>query len=596
MDETQEAPTAMEKGAESTQPKEVAGQPSSETMSAEEAQGKQEEISDEGDEEEKGGKEEEQKDMYGQDLEEDGDEEKEEQDDDEEEEETDDDEEEEEKDDDEEEEEEEAPPVVAKVVEPTGSISAKVQETTKTMSNLWSSFTSVGWGKKKPAEAVSQTKEVQAQGGDATATGANGGKEIGTDPIGSKSPSRGSLLLHYASSDADAATEGDDLSVTEGETESTEANARGTDSTEGDEATQNHDNRQTEGGGATGYFGSYLRQVGAAAYTASKSTAVSMVTTAKQTGLLNHIKPHNASKKPKEAKPAAPAKATKTYSAKSSSGSVFSLGYFRKTDPHAWDDKLFNATKLLTGKSQTAATGAGLMLAAMEEQWRAIDKAALGNQEKHMEAFHAMHNVVVNWQRKGVQYRETEKRLQSLPDIQEELVTIKVDTDAMLDAVIGLNAVLAQAERNAHDHLMIVNKQKADQMYREREEKHTERMDKWDQQKAMWKAEAEKQRKDWRPEEEVEAVKALETELRKGGSGDLKVTEVTLGLTDKDNKLVDSTELENFYNDESPVLEGKSAREKFELRKEERRKKMIRNDLLSVDTPVNSSMKEDVAP
>jgi hypothetical protein len=35
-------------------------------------------------------------------------------------------------------------------------------------------------------------------------------------------------------------------------------------------------------------------------------------------------------------------------------------------------------------KSQTAATGAGLMLAAMEEQWRAIDKAALGNQEKHM--------------------------------------------------------------------------------------------------------------------------------------------------------------------------------------------------------------------
>jgi hypothetical protein len=55
---------------------------------------------------------------------------------------------------------------------------------------------------------------------------------------------------------------------------------------------------------------------------------------------------------------------------------------------------------------------------------------------------------------------------------------------------------------------------------------------------------------DWRPEEEVEAVKALETELQKGGSGDFKVTEVTLGLTDRDNKLVDSIELENFYNDE----------------------------------------------
>ena len=101
---------------------------------------------------------------------------------------------------------------------------------------------------------------MQAQGGDAAATGANGGIEKVTDPMGSKSPSRGSLLLHYASSDA--ATEGDDVSVTEGETESTEANAQGTDSTEGDEATQDHDNRQTEGGGATGYFGSYLRQVG----------------------------------------------------------------------------------------------------------------------------------------------------------------------------------------------------------------------------------------------------------------------------------------------------------------------------------------------
>jgi hypothetical protein len=33
-----------------------------------------------------------------------------------------------------------------------------------------------------------------------------------------------------------------------------------------------------------------------------------------------------------------------------------------------------------------------------------------------------------------------------LPDIQEELVTIKVDMEAMLGAVIGLNAVLAQVQ------------------------------------------------------------------------------------------------------------------------------------------------------
>jgi hypothetical protein len=52
-----------------------------------------------------------------------------------------------------------------------------------------------------------------------------------------------------------------------------------------------------------------------------------------------------------------------------------------------------------------------------------------------------------------------------------------------------------QAERNAHDHQMIVNKQKADKIYREREAKHTVRMDKWDEQKAMWETEAEKQRK-----------------------------------------------------------------------------------------------------
>uniref|UniRef100_A0A7S0MV65 Uncharacterized protein n=1 Tax=Pyramimonas obovata TaxID=1411642 RepID=A0A7S0MV65_9CHLO len=420
-----------------------------------------------------------------------------------------------------------------KEVDKTGSYSARARATTQKISSLWSSVTSVSWSKKKAVEVDARTQ-------------GDGAETAEKPPAGDTSA---------------------EDNAREAESKAAEATPS---SGEADAKTQSQDAKSSEGTATTtGYLGSYLGtmkkytgQMGAAAYTASKSTATSLYTGAKQTGLLSHGT--------KRSKPPA-------HPGGKAGGGGWSLSYFKRRDPHAWDDSIFRATKALTGKTQTNATGAGLLLASMEDQWREIDRATHVNQEKHMEAFHAMRNVVVRWQRNRPMYEETETRLRSLPGITDEIGRIKGHVDQMMDTAAGLNAVLEQAERNAHAHQLVLNKQKADRIYRDRESKHRERMAKWEQQKAKWEEDTAKQRKNWRAEEEVVAVQALEAELAKEdtkGAEAKTVTEVALGLTGKDNKLVDSKELEAFYSDAS-LQDKKSARARFEERKEERRRRML---------------------
>eukprot|EP00959_Pyramimonas_sp_CCMP1952_P052568 1099123-Pyramimonas_sp.AAC.1 len=84
--------------------------------------------------------------------------------------------------------------------------------------------------------------------------------------------------------------------------------------------------------------------MGSAAYTASKSTATSLYSGAKHTGLLSHP--------PRRKKPVKDAPKDAAKAAKGGSYAGWGLNYFRAKDPHAWDDSIFNATKALTGSKE----------------------------------------------------------------------------------------------------------------------------------------------------------------------------------------------------------------------------------------------------
>jgi len=250
--------------------------------------------------------------------------------------------------------------------------------------------------------------------------------------------------------------------------------------------------------------------------------------------------------------------------------------------------------QLYSGNKMVPANGAAVFLGSIEEQWNDIDSLQASNDIKLQASQECLRKLVVTWMKNREHYDTCEAELKALPLVADQIKSIGIKVDCIMESLAVLEDSLAEAEEVAHAAVLQAKQKRFEAEFKANEEKHRSQLVDWEARQAVWAAQAAEGRKKWSQEQE-EAVATLEEQLAKEAAALVSkaataqaakeqgyrskigispygtISDVPLSLSQEDNRLISRRELDAFYKDEDVEDDRYRRRRQNSKRREEDR-------------------------